>query len=272
MTYQELVAKVKSVFEKADAHEIKEHVAVQINVEGEAEGIFYLEAADGSVKVEPYDYRDRDLLVVTSAATLTDIAEGRITGVEAAESGRLRAEGNFEKAGLLRVIDTQKVETTADESKEAAEEPSANESAEAEEEEKSVTGSTETAEEKEPPAGESAEEEKEPPVSANIEEEPPAGESTEAEEEEEPVTGSTETAEEKEPPVSANIEAEEEPPAGENAEEEEEEPVIDNAERAADESKEAAEEPPKVSQPEKTPAGRQMSRKQRKKWKKKKTY
>lgn len=262
MTYQELVAKVKSVFEKADAHEIKEHVAVQINVEGEAEGIFYLEAADGSVKVEPYDYRDRDLLVVTSAATLTDIAEGRITGVEAAESGRLRAEGNFEKAGLLRAIDTQKVETTADESKEAAEEPSANESAEAEEEEKSVTESTETAEEKEPPAGESAEEEKEPPVSANIEaeEEPPAGESTEAEEEEKPVTGSTETAEE------------EEPPAGENAEAEEEEPVIDNAERAADESKEAAEEPPKVSQPEKTPAGRQMSRKQRKKWKKKKTY
>ena len=250
MTYQELVAKVKSVFEKADAHEIKEHVAVQINVEGEAEGIFYLEAADGSVKVEPYDYRDRDLLVVTSAATLTDIAEGRITGVEAAESGRLRAEGNFEKAGLLRAIDTQKVETTADESKEAAEEPSANESAEAEEEEKPVTGSTETAEEKEPP------------VSANIEaeEEPPAGESTEAEEEEKPVTGSTETAEE------------EEPPAGENAEAEEEEPVIDNAERAADESKEAAEEPPKVSQPEKTPAGRQMSRKQRKKWKKKKTY
>lgn len=223
MTYQELVAKVKSVFEKADAHEIKEHVAVQINVEGEAEGIFYLEAADGSVKVEPYDYRDRDLLVVTSAATLTDIAEGRITGVEAAESGRLRAEGNFEKAGLLRAIDTQKVETPADESKAAAEEPSANESAEAVEEEK-------------------------------------------------PVTESTETAEEKEPPVSANIEEEEEPPAGENAEAEEEEPVIDNAERAADESKEAAEEPPKVSQPEKTPAGRQMSRKQRKKWKKKKTY
>lgn len=171
MTYHDLVAKVKSVFEKTDAHEITEHVAVQINVEGEAEGIFYLEVADGSVKVEPYDYRDRDLLITTSAATLVEIAEGRITGVEAAESGRLHAEGNFEKAGLLRVIDIQKAEPV----------------------EEAVVESAEKAEE--------------------------------------PVTESTETVEEVE----------------------------------------KTDEPPKAGQTAKTPGGRQISKKKRKKWKKKKT-
>lgn len=211
MTYQDLVAKVKSVFEKADAHEITEHVAVQINVEGEAEGIFYLEVADGSVKVEPYDYRDRDLLIITSAATLVEIAEGRITGVEAAESGRLRAEGNFEKAGLLRVIDIQKAEPVEEES-----------------------------------VAESEEKTEEPPKA----EEPAASERAEEVEEEKPVTESTETVEEVK----------------------EEEPVAESTETVEEVEEEKADEPPKAEQTAKTPGGRQISKKKRKKWKKKKTY
>ena len=213
MTYHDLVAKVKSVFEKADAHEITEHVAVQINVEGEAEGIFYLEVADGSVKVEPYDYRDRDILITTSAATLIEIAEGRITGAEAAESGRLRAEGNFEKAGLLRAIDIQKAEPVEEavvESAEKAEEPSKVE------EKKPVAESTETVEEVK---------------------------------EEEPVTESAETVEEVK----------------------EEEPVAERTETVEEVEEEKADEPPKAEQTAKTPGGRQISKKKRKKWKKKKT-
>ena len=214
MTYHDLVAKVKSVFEKADAHEITEHVAVQINVEGEAEGIFYLEVADGSVKVEPYDYRDRDILITTSAATLIEIAEGRITGAEAAESGRLRAEGNFEKAGLLRTIDVQKAEPV----------------------EEAVV--------------ESAEKTEEPPKAEEVKEEEPVTESMETVEEvkeEEPVTESTETVEEVK----------------------EEEPVTESSETV--EEVEKADEPPKAEQTAKTPGGRQISKKKRKKWKKKKT-
>lgn len=216
MTYHDLVAKVKSVFEKTDAHEITEHVAVQINVEGEAEGIFYLEVADGSVKVEPYDYHDRDLLITTSAATLIEIAEGRITGTEAAEGGRLRAEGNFEKAGLLRAIDIQKAEP----------------------EEEAVV--------------ESAEKTEEPTTAEEVKEE-------------EPVTESVETAEEvkEEGPVTESAETVEEV--------KEEEPVAESTETAEEVKEEKADEPPKVEQTAKTPGGRQISKKKRKKWKKKKT-
>lgn len=36
MTYEELVATLKEIVEKADASKIKEHVAFQFNVEGKA--------------------------------------------------------------------------------------------------------------------------------------------------------------------------------------------------------------------------------------------
>ena len=45
MTYDELVLKVREVFENANAKEIYEHVAVQIDVTGEAAGTFYIEIA-----------------------------------------------------------------------------------------------------------------------------------------------------------------------------------------------------------------------------------
>ena len=55
MTYEELVLRVRDVYENADAREVFEHIAVQVNVEGEAAGAFYLEVADRQVCVEPYD-------------------------------------------------------------------------------------------------------------------------------------------------------------------------------------------------------------------------
>ena len=45
MTYEELVLRVRDVYENADAREVFEHIAVQVNVEGEAAGAFYLEVA-----------------------------------------------------------------------------------------------------------------------------------------------------------------------------------------------------------------------------------
>ena len=51
MTYDELVLKVREVFENANAKEIYEHVAVQIDVTGEAAGTFYIEIAERCISV-----------------------------------------------------------------------------------------------------------------------------------------------------------------------------------------------------------------------------
>ena len=49
MTYEELFQEVKTLFQKADVSEIKEHIAFQFNIEGEGEGIFYAEISDGKL-------------------------------------------------------------------------------------------------------------------------------------------------------------------------------------------------------------------------------
>ena len=108
MTYEELVKKAKDSFEGADASNVHEHVAIQFNITGEAEGIFYLEIADGKVKIEPYEYYDRDLIVTTDAKTLINIAEGK-TGIEAAYlTGKIKAQGNLGKGLLLKELAPKK--------------------------------------------------------------------------------------------------------------------------------------------------------------------
>lgn len=104
MTYDELVTKVKTAYEDADASAIKEHVAFQFNVTGEAAGAFYLEIADGKVKVEPYEYFDRDILVTASADTILQLAEGKLDPVKAYFMGKLKAQGDLGKAGFLKEL------------------------------------------------------------------------------------------------------------------------------------------------------------------------
>ena len=62
MTYQELVSKLKDTYQEKDASKISEHLAIQFNIQGEAEGALYLEIANGQLHVEPYEYYDRDIL------------------------------------------------------------------------------------------------------------------------------------------------------------------------------------------------------------------
>lgn len=104
MTYQELVSKLKDTYQEKDASKISEHLAIQFNIQGEAEGALYLEIADGQLHVEPYEYYDRDILVTTSAADLLALAEGNLDLLDAYQAGKISAEGNLEKASLLNEI------------------------------------------------------------------------------------------------------------------------------------------------------------------------
>lgn len=102
MTYEALVSKLKEEYESMDASAVKEHVAIQFNVTGEAEGKLYLEIADGKIRIEPYEYYDRDVLVTTSEENLLAIAEGKLDFVTAFTLGKIKAEGNLGKGLLLK--------------------------------------------------------------------------------------------------------------------------------------------------------------------------
>lgn len=104
MTYQELVETLKKTVEVADASMVKDHVAIQFNVTGQAEGAFYLEIVDGKVKIEPYEYYDRDVLVTCPEDIILEILTGKQDFVEAFNEGKIQAEGNLIKALDLKGV------------------------------------------------------------------------------------------------------------------------------------------------------------------------
>lgn len=104
MTYEEVVEKVREAYSSADATSVEEHAAIQFNIQGEGEGAFYLEILDGKIVVQPFEYFDRDATVFTTAATLQEIADGKMDVVEAFTTGKLHIEGNLGKAALLQNV------------------------------------------------------------------------------------------------------------------------------------------------------------------------
>ena len=104
MTYEELVEQVRSIAAKADTSKIKDHVAFQFNIEGEAEGAFYLELGDGKADVQPYEYYDRDVLVTCTAENLLKIVKGKLDPVLAFTTKKIRVDGDLGKALMLKEV------------------------------------------------------------------------------------------------------------------------------------------------------------------------
>ena len=104
MTYAEMFAKVKGMLMEADVSDIREHLAYQFNITGEAEGIFYAEVKEGKLYVEPYEYFDRDAMFTCTAETLFKIADGKTDPFLAVTLGKLKVEGNIDKALKLKEL------------------------------------------------------------------------------------------------------------------------------------------------------------------------
>ena len=105
MTYAELFSEIKGKFMGTDVSDIHEHLAYQFNIEDEeAGGSFYVEVKDGVLKVEPYDYFDRDAMFVSTPDVLLKIADGEMDPVWAFTTQKLRVEGNIDKALRLKEI------------------------------------------------------------------------------------------------------------------------------------------------------------------------
>lgn len=104
MTFAEMFAKAKELLAGADASGIHDHLAYQFNVTGEAQGTFYIEVKDGQLFVEPYEYHDRDAMFTCSAETLFKIASGKTDPVGAVLLGKLKVEGNIDKALKLKEL------------------------------------------------------------------------------------------------------------------------------------------------------------------------
>lgn len=108
MTYEEIVAKVKKAYAKADTALVDEHLAVQVDITGEGEGAFYIEVADGKITVEPYEYYDHDFKVLCSAEEIITIAEGKKKLSDEVELGNAYVSRNVDKVAVFDLIVAKK--------------------------------------------------------------------------------------------------------------------------------------------------------------------
>lgn len=104
MTYEEIFTKVKDMFKDADVSGVKEHLAYQFNITGEGSGAFYAEVKDGELFIEPYEYYDRDAAFICSADVLFKILAGELDPVKAFTFGKLKVEGNLDKALKIKSL------------------------------------------------------------------------------------------------------------------------------------------------------------------------
>lgn len=98
MTYEEIFARSKKLILKNDACGIKGHLAVEVDITGEGSGAFYIELNDGKIAVEPYEYYDRDCKLIISGEDFLSICDGSLDAVKAFTNGKLKVEGDIDKA------------------------------------------------------------------------------------------------------------------------------------------------------------------------------
>ena len=106
MTYEEIVKKAKQAAKNIDAKTINEHIAIQIDIEGEGEGAFYIEASEGKIAVEPYEYYENDCKIKADAETIVAVLSGKLKAEDAVSDGKLQVEGDAGKA--LSLINARK--------------------------------------------------------------------------------------------------------------------------------------------------------------------
>lgn len=105
MTYESIVAAVRKKLSKADVSSIPGTLAFQVDVEGKAGGIFYIEIKDGQLHVEPYDYHDRNARLIINGTNLMKLVNGKLDPVLAFTTGKLKVDGDTNAAmELIRFL------------------------------------------------------------------------------------------------------------------------------------------------------------------------
>ncbi len=94
MSYEELVNNVKKAMQNTIVSKTIGHTAFQFNIEGEAEGAFYLEISEGKIYVEPYEYYDRDIIIFTTADIVMQLVECKLQARAAYSNGLLHVHGD----------------------------------------------------------------------------------------------------------------------------------------------------------------------------------
>ena len=92
----EIIEKARKILSKKDLSDMPYKFAIQINLTGRVNGIFYVEVIDGKLSVEPYEYIDKDASIHLNKTTLESILSGKLTVDEALQNKKVIIDGDAE--------------------------------------------------------------------------------------------------------------------------------------------------------------------------------
>lgn len=92
-SFDNLVESVKRLVKKIDSSVVKEHLAVEFDIEGKCEGAFYVEFGKDSVESEAYEYYDSDIRIRCSADIAKKLISAKLSLKDAIESKKALVEG-----------------------------------------------------------------------------------------------------------------------------------------------------------------------------------
>jgi len=104
MTYQKRFSLTEKRFTTAQENPPAEHFAVQITLNGEEAGIFYIANTTRGFEVAPYDYHDHTAAITLSGEDLVKFLGGRLKLERGLESGKIQLSGNPDHVRILAQI------------------------------------------------------------------------------------------------------------------------------------------------------------------------
>ena len=101
--FEEAFKGIKEMFIDKDVSNI-EDIAIQFNMIGKPEGVFYAEVKNGKLSIEPYNYYDNDCVFTAKYEVFRKIINQELSPVSAYFTKKLRVEGDLGKAMILEKI------------------------------------------------------------------------------------------------------------------------------------------------------------------------
>ena len=102
MNFEEIFNQMKDYFEAKDYTSFGSGVySYEFDITGEGAGKFYIEVRDGSLAIQPYDYKNSTCSFVINSMHLRKLIEHTLGPVAAYATGRLRVKGDVSAAFRL---------------------------------------------------------------------------------------------------------------------------------------------------------------------------
>ncbi len=101
LTYDGIVELAQKKFKAANITGIKYPIAVNVELSGACEGVFYVYMDEAKIAVEPYLYNDYDVYVRADAETFAKVLEGKMNIYDALSTSDVKIDGLVKKAVLF---------------------------------------------------------------------------------------------------------------------------------------------------------------------------